>query len=444
MKVGRWGLPHDTDAPRGVGEVGRAPTTFAGNLRDSAGLVTMAPSAPTTPGATSGGLYDSGDPPGSCEVAVIGGGIAGVCTALHMARAGVEVVLLEKSRIASGATGAAVGLLSPPYRQPFHRTVRHRGQAGARATWDVARRSVEGMVGFLEEAGAADDVGLDRSGGFVVAEAETLDDVRQAFEALQRAGVPAEWMASGEVAERSGFPCFPGGYHLPGPGALDPVRLTHAVAKAAQGAGARLVEEAEVRGVDREAGRFRVSTGRGDTRCEMVMYAVHAHGRRFSEFLGDEVVPIRGQGLQTHPRGEGEPGPPLGGWSTHQQLNAWRWTPAGALRMAGWRYDAWDRSYWKLRPDVDDALQEELEGWARRTFEGVPAVADRWGGVYGWSADHLPLVGPLPGRTGEMVVAGFSGSGIVLAWEAGRMMSGIVTGAPPRVGQELFNPRRFT
>ena len=42
-----------------------------------------------------------------CEVAIIGGGVAGALAAWHLAEAGVDVVLLERRRVAAGSTGAS-------------------------------------------------------------------------------------------------------------------------------------------------------------------------------------------------------------------------------------------------------------------------------------------------------------------------------------------------
>ena len=48
----------------------------------------------------------------SAEVAVIGGGITGLSTALHLAEAGVNVALVEAGEIPSGGSGRSVGLVN--------------------------------------------------------------------------------------------------------------------------------------------------------------------------------------------------------------------------------------------------------------------------------------------------------------------------------------------
>ncbi|WP_338805296.1 FAD-dependent oxidoreductase [Xenorhabdus griffiniae] len=49
----------------------------------------------------------------SCEVAVIGGGLLGASTALHLAEEGIDVILVEKDNIGSGASGRNGGQMTP-------------------------------------------------------------------------------------------------------------------------------------------------------------------------------------------------------------------------------------------------------------------------------------------------------------------------------------------
>jgi glycine/D-amino acid oxidase-like deaminating enzyme len=375
-------------------------------------------------------------------VAIIGGGVAGICAAYHLATVGVKVVVLERDVLGSGATGTSVGVLSPPLFQPFDQMVRFRGERVARAVWEFAQRSVAGLAALLERRGAAALAGLDLSGGYVVADGASLTEAEGAFRALESAGLPVEWLPGERVREITGGNDFLGGYRIEGGGCLSPVPAVQAVAEAAREAGGVIVEGVHVEDVRRLEGRLACDTNRGQLRAEMVVYATHVDVRRFSAFVGDEIVPIRGQAMVI------ETGAPVfrGAFSTHWKLNMWRSDPEGRLFIGGWRREAWDRSYWKAKPRLDEELQESLHGWFRSAFsdlDGCP-VARRWSGIYGWTADYLPLVGPLPGRPGEMVLSGFSGGGLSFAFEAGRAIAAMITEGEAVPGADLLNPRRFT
>ena len=184
-----------------------------------------------------------------------------------------------------------------------------------------------------------------------------------------------------------------------------------------------------------------VETDRGEIRAEMVIYANHLGSRRFSALVHDELVPIRGQGLTARVSGL-QPQP--GGFATHWKMNLWRQGRDGRLHAGGWRYDAWERSYWKMRPEVDDALQGDLVAWFESTFPGARLeVENRWGGIFAWTSDFLPLVGPLPGTPDEWVIAGFAGGGLPFAFEGGRLVAHAVAGREVVEGGEHFHPRRF-
>src|ERR1700712_4960447 len=62
--------------------------------------------------SAAGSAYPALDADRSCDVAVLGGGIVGVTTALELAKAGVDVVLLEARRVGAGASGYNTGKVS--------------------------------------------------------------------------------------------------------------------------------------------------------------------------------------------------------------------------------------------------------------------------------------------------------------------------------------------
>ena len=386
-------------------------------------------------------LDEAQDLPDRTDVLVIGGGIAGTSTLPHLVRAGVEATLVERDRVGGGATQAAVGVLSPPLRQPFHETVRDRGADQAREIWDFALRSVARLGEALRELGAEEEVGLDLRGGWMLAESHSEHQIRLSCEALDAAGFGVRWMEADEVGALTGGRGFVGGYRLEGGGSLSPGPTARALARGAVAQGARVMEGVGVRGVERRGGELVCRTDEGEIRASMVVYATHVDSRRFSALLGDEIVPIRGQGLAAEVRGLA---PMPGGFATDWKMNVWRRDADGLLHLGGWRHDAWDRSYWKTRPEIDERLQENLEDWFRSAFPHADLrVVRRWSGIFGWTSDFLPLVGPLPGTPDELVISGFSGGGLPFAFEAGRVLAAAVAGEEPIPGASILNPRRF-
>lgn len=379
--------------------------------------------------------------PERADVVVVGGGIAGTSAAYHLARAGVEVVLIERGSIGGGATAAAVGVLSPPLRQPFHETVHFRGRAAAIDLWQIAARSIHGLAQLLWDRGKAEEASLDLSGGYVLAEPHTTHQMRLAYEALYRNGLPVDWISSAEVRRLCRGRGFTGGYRIEGGGSLDPGAATTILAQAAESEGAHIIEHMDVIGTDLAPDEITCWADGISTKCKAVVYATHTDSGRFSDFVQEEIMPIRGQGFAS------EPVPKVfhGSFSTYWKLNAWRQTSAGRVLMSGWRHDAWDRAYGQPQPALDDRLQGDLHRWFEASFPASSPlqVKDRWSGVFGWTADFLPMVGPIPGSSREFIIAGFSGGGVPFAFESGRSIARSVVSGEPIDGCKMFSPARF-
>ena len=380
--------------------------------------------------------------PERTDVVVVGGGIAGTSVAYHLAAGGGgSVTLLERDRVGSGATGAAIGILSPPVRQPFHEMARFRSEETARTIWEFAERSIAGLAELLEERGEAEAAGLDLSGGYVLAERHTEHLVRGSFLALSLAGLPVRWLGHDEVREVVGGRGFAGGYLVEGGGSLDPGPTARALARATADAGGVVAEAAGVREVRREGGAFVCATPRGEVTADRVVYATHVEASHFLDELGGEVLPIRGQGFATVPVEERF----HGCYATHWKMNLWRQTRAGRILVGGWRHDAWERSYGQSEPAVDRSLQDSLRKWFEATFPelGTLDVEREWSGIFGWTADYLPLVGEIPDRPGELMITGFSGGGLPFAFESGRIVARRIGGGEEVPGSELLDPARF-
>ena len=379
--------------------------------------------------------------PERADVVVVGGGIAGTSAAYHLARAGVEVVLIERGSIGGGATAAAVGVLSPPLRQPFHETVHFRGRAAAIDLWQIAARSIHGLAQLLWDRGKAEEASLDLSGGYVLAEPHTTHQMRLAYEALHRNGLPVDWISSAEVRRLCGGRGFTGGYRIEGGGSLDPGAATAILAQAAESEGAHIIEHVDVIRTDLAPDEITCWADGISTKCKAVVYATHIDSGRFSDFVQEEIMPIRGQGFAS------EPVPKVfhGSFSTYWKLNAWRQTSAGRVLMSGWRHDAWDRAYGQPQPALDDRLQGDLHRWFEASFptSSPLQVKDRWSGVFGWTADFLPMVGAMPGPSREFIIAGFSGGGVPFAFESGRSIARSVVSGEPIDGCKMFSPARF-
>src|SRR6187551_2361879 len=118
-----------------------------------------------------------------CDVCVVGGGIAGCSTALHLAERGYEVVLLEGQRIGWGASGRSGAQALLGVAAGHGKLAKLIGESDARRVWDM---TVEGLA-LIRELIAKYDIDCDwASGHMQVATKPRHDqDIREEIEMLR-------------------------------------------------------------------------------------------------------------------------------------------------------------------------------------------------------------------------------------------------------------------
>jgi glycine/D-amino acid oxidase-like deaminating enzyme len=183
----------------------------------------------------------------SLPVVVVGGGLAGCCTAYALAAAGIRVALLEAGRIGLGGTSRSPGILQGEATPSFSEVDARHGRRAARAMFEASRRSV------LELASAAKRIGI--KAGIDVHDAVRVlspfspDAKIFAREIAHRrdAGVDAAVLKPAAALREAAIERSAGAVRLHGWGQADPYKLVHGFAHAAVGRGASLYERSAVR-----------------------------------------------------------------------------------------------------------------------------------------------------------------------------------------------------
>ncbi|MEV4442684.1 FAD-dependent oxidoreductase, partial [Streptomyces sp. NPDC049577] len=98
------------------------------------------------------------------DVAVVGGGVAGLSTAWELARAGRSVAVLEAGRIAAGVTGCTTAKVTSLHTLVYARLRRTRGPEGARLYARSQQEAVERVAEVADLLGA--DCELERRPAF--------------------------------------------------------------------------------------------------------------------------------------------------------------------------------------------------------------------------------------------------------------------------------------
>jgi glycine/D-amino acid oxidase-like deaminating enzyme len=197
----------------------------------------------------------------------------------------------------------------------------------------------------------------------------------------------------------------------------------------------RLARRAAEAGAEiRELSRVEALT---DLEGEHVVLATDGYTCGLLPALDDAVRATRGQVLVTEPLDALHfPRPHY----SRQGYDYWQQTSDRRLVIGGQR-DASLETEWTAEEATTPLVQERIEHLVRALLGRLPHVTHRWAGIFGTTADHLPLVGAVPGRPGLWVAAGYSGHGNVLGLAAGELVAAAILGRPEPL-QELFDPAR--
>ncbi len=352
-------------------------------------------------------------PPVAVDVAIVGGGIAGLSCLVACRERGVAAVLLERDWCGAGATGRNAGILGSGAPMPYAAAVDAFGRARAA---DMVAFSAANHAHLLE-AVAGHDVGYRRLGHETwaadPAEAQLLE---RSVALLREDGYTAEW----DTAAAAPLDDLLGRAVFPDDAELDSYRVVRALASRWPTA---VHCGAEVLGLETAGAAVRLHLADGVVVAGAVVLATNAFTRGLCAEL--PIAPVRAQMLASAPVATTYvPRPASSRWG----FQYWRQTPDGSVLVGGSRDRALAAEVgYGLRPTL--VVQRHLEAHLRRLGVGAPVVR-RWAGTMGFTPDSLPLVGPVPGRRHVFAVAGFTGHGMALAVEASRTLADHLAGGP--------------
>ncbi|MBZ4021551.1 D-amino-acid oxidase [Rhodobacter sp. TJ_12] len=424
-------------------------------------------------------VYGDENLPEKVDVVVIGGGIIGASTALELAERGLKVALCEKGGIGQEQSSRNWGWVRISRRDPKEIPL----MAETLKLWpELAKRTGR-------------DVGYKQAG--IMFAAKTDKDMAK-FERWTRHLAPVG--LSAEVMKRDAFDTVMGGCEEKVKGGLftavdgraEPQLAAPAIAEAARAAGASVLTECAVRGVETSGGAVSgVITERGPIACDAVVLAGGAWSRLFSGNFGLELPQLKVQNtvLRTSPI-EGGPEPAYwndtfafrkradGGYSiadgstniAHLTPDSFRlfktFLPAFlhtigdvSLRLSERfvieavtprRWDLDEPSPFEytrvLDPKPDRKLLTRiLQDAASRfpIFKGAK-ILQGWAGLMDVTPDAVPVISGVDGKPGFYIATGFSGHGFGIGPGAGRLMAQLVTGETPMVDPHHFRFSRFS
>jgi len=392
------------------------------------------------------------------EIIIIGGGMAGSATALHLARHGRDVTLLERGEIASEASGQNMGGL---------------GGAGWGNMPNLLSYLTAGSLDIFKELQV--DMGYDmefrQTGSLTGIHTEEEYNYFEDAVLRQRSnGYDGELLTIREARaiEPELNPELLGCMYLPARGQADPVKSTQAFAHAASEAGASIDTGQNVVGINARAdGGYSIQTDDREYRCQTLVIAAGSWCGPVGRMLGLNIPikPIRGQMWATEslpPRifhtqssaesslawsrdnGADELTPPN---LTHKSGRRMTRHLYGRQRKNGQIIFGGDREDVGYNMTPDPAGIEVNRGHAADVvpFVAKLPIARTWAGLMPFSLDGSPIIGRIPLRVNLFIVSGLASSGFGRGPMAGRLAAEFIhTGHMPHVLAESDPARCVT
>ncbi len=277
----------------------------------------------------------------AADVAIVGGGFAGLHTARLLAMRGLKVVLVERQRIGWGASGRNGGFVGPGFALRTGALIERLGEDHARQLYAQSQRGVEIVRASLKEMGRPDI--LMGWGRLSVSRTDQGPDFAERSRALaKKLGATFEPWETDQVRALLITERYFQGLHDAQGFQIHPLNLALALAADAERRGVQVHEATEARSLERRGTEWQLRTAMGEVTARHVVLAGNADLGRIHR-LGAAVLPVA-----TYVAVTGKLGPRLG--------EAIRWRGAiGDTRRAGdyYRIVDEDRLLWGGRITTD-------------------------------------------------------------------------------------------
>ncbi|CAH2899343.1 MAG: Opine oxidase subunit B [uncultured Paraburkholderia sp.] len=363
------------------------------------------------------------------DVLVVGGGLHGTSSALHLARRGAKVIVLEADYVARHSSGVNAG------------GVRTLGRPLPEIPLALMSREIwHGMTDLLGEDG-----GFVPSGQLKIAETDDeLQACRERVALLESHGFTHEKVIDRDTVlelEPALARHVTGGIWVERDGYALPFRTTTAFRLAAQRLGARFLEGTAVHRIEQRGTRWLAFTPRGTFSAEKLLVTAGAWSGELAKQVG-EPVPVHPEGLMlmvTHRVAPfcratlGATGRPL----SFKQFDN------GTVVIGGKLIGIADLS--NRHGEVDFA---RLVRSARTVTDLFPhlrnlGVNRAWAGVEAFTEDELPVISASRKASNLYYSFGYCGSGFQLGPGCGKLVSELMLDGTPSISLDAFGIDRF-
>lgn len=356
------------------------------------------------------------------DVAVVGAGYTGLSAALHLARMGRAVVLVDAHRVGFGASGRNGGQIGSGQRQEVDWLENRFGRDTARRLWHMAEDAKALVRSLAAESGVPIRDGV----AHACRSAPEVDHAAHmaAHLAAHYGYDRVQPLNRDGLAAHLGSTAYAGGDVDWGAGHVQPLALALGMASLAVAAGVRIHEGTHVHRIEHGSAtaKTRVLCDTGRIICDHVILAGNGYQGRLDARVAARVMPINNYIVATEPLGVDFPEilpQRIAAADTKFVVNYWRLDDDRRLIFGGG-----ETATYRFPKDIAALVRPHLLS-VYPQLEGV-RLTHSWGGTLAITMNRMPhFARPAPNC---LSAGGYSGHGVALATLAGRLMADAVAG----------------
>ncbi len=372
----------------------------------------------TSEGATYAPLAGTHD----AAVCIVGGGFAGLATAMALAERGVtDIVLLESERIGFGASGRNGGFVFGGFSLGEGSIIDTVGEQDAKKLYQMTLAAIEQIRARIHRHGI--ECELKEEGVYLANwfdDARILDQ-RQRFMA-ERMGVDWQRVGRTELADKLHTERYFGALFEPGAFHFHPLKYVQGLARVLAEKGVRVHEASRVSQIAADGQGWRIATAGGAVRARDVVVCCGGYIEKLYPRLGSAVLPIATYVMVTEPLGERLQGALRTGAAVYDTRFAFDYyRPLADTRLLwGGRISIMQRG----GADVARLLYADM-------LKVYPQLAGTkvdyaWSGMMSYGRHKMPQLGRLP--EGIWYGMGFGGHGVAPTTLAGEVLAAAILG----------------
>ncbi len=346
------------------------------------------------------------------DVCVIGGGLAGLTTALELSRRKKRVVLLEAKRLAWGASGRNGGFVSNGFAEGIENVQKRVGLDAARALHALSRHGVEYVRREIESGDASIKMGdgwmvalRHRDNGDLKSYCERMArDYDEKFQFLSTEQTRAKLNSARYFESKYDASAFH--FH--------PLRYSLMLARKAEKSGAALHENTQALSVQKQGSEWRVRCPEGEVIARNVVHCVSSLDRHIHKRSGRAVLPVATYVAVTEGLEQDAVRSPAAISDTRRAGNYYRLIDDGRLLWGG-------RITTQVSEPTRLAEQMKVDMLATYPQLGDPNIDYAWAGLMGYALHKMPLIGK--DREGQWFATAFGGHGMNTTAMAGQLLA---------------------